>query len=87
MEKSIWEDYSKQNSFDKLNKNIKTDVLIIGGGISGILCGYELTKRGIDTVIIEQNKVGSGITKNTTSAIIATKIEYTISTCFYYCST
>lgn len=71
MEKSIWEDYSKQNSFDKLNKNIKTDVLIIGGGISGILCGYELTKRGIDTVIIEQNKVGSGITKNTTAFITA----------------
>lgn len=71
MEKSIWEDYSSINDFPKLEKNIKTKVLVIGAGISGILCGYELHKRGIDYVIVEQNKVASGITKNTTAFITA----------------
>ena len=71
VEKSIWEDYTNLNKFNKLQNNIKTNVLVIGAGISGILCGYELKKRGIDYVIVEQNRVASGITKNTTAFITA----------------
>ena len=43
---SIWVQGTKKPSFEALHGNIKTDVLIIGGGIAGILCAHELKKRG-----------------------------------------
>ena len=37
---SVWTDSVNFPNFDKLKKDIRTDVLIIGGGITGISCGY-----------------------------------------------
>lgn len=70
-EKSIWVDTIEMPSFPKLDKNINIDVLIIGGGITGILCAYELKKRNINAVIVEKRKIGQGITKNATAFITA----------------
>ena len=69
MQKSIWSDTVKLPAFKKLREDIKTDVLIIGGGLCGILCAYYLKKAGVDCVIAEGNKIASGITKNTTAKI------------------
>lgn len=66
---SIWTQNAQLSDFRKLEKDIKTDVLIIGGGITGILCGYMLRKAGIDCVIAEAAKIGSGTTKNTTAKL------------------
>ncbi|MBQ4557645.1 MAG: FAD-dependent oxidoreductase [Clostridia bacterium] len=66
--KSIWSDFSMPH-FERLEKDIKTDVLIIGGGIAGLLIAHELKKRGVDCVIAEANTICSGITKNTTAKI------------------
>lgn len=66
---SIWSDTSSFKSFDKLCEDIKTDVLIIGGGIAGLLCAYELKKSGIDYILIESDRICSGITKNTTAKV------------------
>ena len=66
---SIWSDSVKFPSFEQLKKDIKTDVLIIGGGITGILCAYMLKQAGIDYVLVEADKLCSGITKNTTAKI------------------
>lgn len=70
-EKSIWIDTVDLIPFPKLDKDIETDVLIIGGGITGILCSYELKNRNISSVILEKNRIGHGITKNTTAFISA----------------
>lgn len=67
--KSIWEEYKERPVFEKLKKDIKTDVLIIGGGITGILCAYMLKNAGVDCVLVEADKICSGITKNTTAKI------------------
>lgn len=42
---SIWSAETKLPEFQKLNGDIKTDVLIIGGGISGILTATCLNSR------------------------------------------
>ena len=70
-EKSIWLDNIEMPKFCKLNENIKTKVLVIGGGIAGILCAYEMKKRNIECVLVEAEKIGKGITKNTTAFITA----------------
>ena len=66
---SVWSDTAKLPSFSPLKGDIKTDVLIIGGGIAGIMCAYMLKSSGIDCVIAEASSICSGITKNTTAKI------------------
>ena len=68
MNKSIWEDVSLPK-FPKAKGDIKTDVLIIGGGIAGILTAYFLQKTGVDYVLAEQNEICSGVTNKTTAKI------------------
>ncbi len=65
--KSIWE--ADRPKFKSLERTIKTDVLIIGGGITGILCAYMLKEAGVQCILVEANKICSGITKNTTAKI------------------
>ncbi|MBO5716364.1 MAG: FAD-dependent oxidoreductase [Clostridia bacterium] len=67
--KSIWLETSEGLRFPTLEGDIKTDVLIIGGGIAGLLCLYELKKEGIDAILVEANEICSGITKNTTAKL------------------
>ncbi len=66
---SIWIEEIKRPCFDKLKQDIKTDVLIIGGGITGLLCAYMMKEAGIDCILVEADKICSGITKNTTAKI------------------
>lgn len=66
---SVWVQTASKPSFSALNGDIKTDVLIIGGGIVGILCAQKLKEAGVDYVLVEANKICGGITKNTTAKI------------------
>lgn len=56
-------------SFSPLKFDIECDVLIIGGGIAGILCAYELKNRGIKYVLVESGKIANKTTANTTAKI------------------
>ena len=68
---SVWSDTGAPPVFPSLGTNAKTDVLIIGGGMAGVLCGYFLRRAGVDCVIAEGGSVGGGVTKNTTAKITA----------------
>lgn len=66
---SIWEKTAQKPQFNVLNGNKKTEVLIIGGGIAGILCAYKLKNTGVDCMLCEADEICGGITKNTTAKI------------------
>lgn len=66
---SLWSATAKNEGFPTLRGDIKTDVVIVGGGLAGILCLKELTDRGVDAVLLEAKSIGSGVTKNTTAKI------------------
>lgn len=66
---SVWNENNNIRQFKPLEKNITTDVLIIGSGIAGLLCAYELKKADVDCVLVEAKKICSGITGNTTAKI------------------
>ena len=66
---SIWKETSKRVPFESLNGVKSTDILIIGGGIAGILCAYQLKRSGIDCILVEADEICSGITQNTTAKI------------------
>ncbi len=65
---SVWNDVERIK-FDSLSGDIKTDVLIIGGGMCGILCAYMLKNAGVDCVLVEADKILNGVTNYTTAKI------------------
>ena len=67
--KSVWEETVKLPRFPQLNKDIRTDVLIIGGGIAGILTAYYLHQNGVKYTLVEKGRICSGTTRNTTAKI------------------
>lgn len=66
---SIWSENSNMPHFESLKGTKKTDVLIIGGGMAGILCAYFLQQQGIDYLLAEGGSICGKITKNTTAKI------------------
>lgn len=74
--KSIWlseyGDASQQQESSKQRELPKdAHVVVIGGGISGILCAYLLKEQGIHAVILEAELCCSGQTGKTTAKITA----------------
>lgn len=67
---SFWLDsITMNNSFVKLNRDIDTEVCVIGGGIFGITCAYYLSKQGIDVTVLEQDKICEKVSGYTTAKI------------------
>lgn len=61
--------YGMPFTYPKLTTAVKTDVVIIGGGISGALTGYYLHKAGFDCVIVDGRSIGLGSTCASTSLL------------------
>lgn len=66
---SVWENSAGFPHCGRLTGSIKTDVLIIGGGIAGLLCAYKLHKAGVECTLVEANRICGGVTLYTTAKI------------------
>ncbi len=66
---SLWTQSVDIKSFEPLNSDIKTEVLIVGGGIAGVLCAYMLKKSGVKCVLIEADRILRGVSGYTTAKI------------------
>ncbi len=66
---SIWSKTTELPERGSLPGDITVDTAVIGGGMAGVLTAYQLRKRGIEAVVLEAKRVGSGQTKNTTAKI------------------
>ncbi len=67
--KSIWQSGAEFKKFPSLFEDEKTDVLIIGGGITGLLLAYELKKQNVNYILAEQGSVCNAVTSCTTAKI------------------
>jgi len=56
-------------SYPKLERDIKTDVLVLGGGISGALAAHYLIQEGIDCTLVDARTIGLGSTCASTSLL------------------
>ena len=66
---SIWQKYSENNINNNMFQTIKTDILIIGGGIAGLVTAYILSENNKNITLIDKNNIGNGITNKTTAKI------------------
>ena len=69
--KSLWQESCEIPEFSRLKGDISTDVLVIGGGFAGLMTAYCLSKKGVDCVLVEKDRICSATTANTTAKITA----------------
>ena len=68
---SLWLESVTLPDYAPLEKNLNTDVLIVGGGLAGVLCAHRLRELGVDCVLTEAETVCGGVTGHTTAKLTA----------------
>lgn len=58
-----------KHSYPSLRENIETEILIIGGGITGSFLAHQMIKDGYKTVLVDRREIGNGSTSATTSML------------------
>jgi glycine/D-amino acid oxidase-like deaminating enzyme/nitrite reductase/ring-hydroxylating ferredoxin subunit len=67
--KTYWLESTETIEFFTLDTNTACDVLVIGGGISGLTTAYLLSRSGVNVIVVEDGYIGSGETGRTTAHI------------------
>lgn len=56
-------------TYPSLQKNLNTEIIVIGGGITGALISHALIDNGYDVTLIDKRDIGQGSTSATTSML------------------
>ncbi len=65
--KSYWLDSTPDTNYPSLENDIDVDIVIIGGGLTGLNTAYLLQKEKLKVAIIEAEKICKGTTAYTTA--------------------
>jgi glycine/D-amino acid oxidase-like deaminating enzyme len=65
------------SSYPALEEDIKTDIVILGAGITGALAAYYLTNAGFEVTVVDKRHVGMGSTAAST-ALLQYEIDYSL---------
>lgn len=66
---SYWKSPVADTTYDSLTQDIEVDVVIVGGGITGLTSAYLLKRSGLTVAVLEKNTIGSGTTGGTTGKV------------------
>jgi len=66
------------NDYPSLRNDVETDIVIIGGGITGSLIAHRCLEEGFKTILIDRREIAHGSTSATTSML-----QYEIDTPLY----
>src|ERR1041385_8513160 len=64
---SYWRHTNGFPGFAALDRDMEVDVVVVGGGLTGITAAYLLRKEGVRVALIERDKLCSGDTGRTTA--------------------
>ena len=70
MNKSSWQP-TRAEKYPRLKKNQHFDVVIIGGGITGLSAAFFLKQAGKTVCVLERDRIGDGDTGHTTAHLTA----------------
>lgn len=66
---SYWLASTVKTSYPALEEDLKIDVAIVGGGMTGITSAYMLKREGLRVAVVEAGKILQGTTGHTTAKI------------------
>jgi glycine/D-amino acid oxidase-like deaminating enzyme/nitrite reductase/ring-hydroxylating ferredoxin subunit len=64
-----WSSYTHLPQFEALDRNLRVDVVIVGGGITGITAAYLLTRAGRTVALLERGRLAGIDTGHTTAHV------------------
>ncbi len=62
-----WSEHPRRLAYAKLDTNTQCDVVIVGGGLTGLTTAYLLSSAGQSVVLLERGRLGEGDTGYTTA--------------------
>jgi glycine/D-amino acid oxidase-like deaminating enzyme/nitrite reductase/ring-hydroxylating ferredoxin subunit len=68
---SLWLKAIPGDGYPSLEREVRADVAVLGGGITGLTTALLLARRGARVVVIEADRVGGGVTGNNTGKVTA----------------
>ena len=68
---SYWTDSAPLPRFPALAKNLEVDVIVVGGGITGITAAYLLKQDGQRVALLERGRLAAVDTGHTTAHLTA----------------
>ena len=68
---SLWSDAIPHGRFPALTGETTVDVAVVGGGITGVTTALLLKRAGLRVVLLEADRVGSGVSGNNTAKVTA----------------
>lgn len=75
--KSLWEDTAGEaRNFPVFEGEQETDIVVLGGGITGLTAALLLGRAGKNVVLLEARKIGLGTTGNSTGNLYAVVDEH-----------
>ena len=69
MKKSLWQKDNNLKKLKSVEENLKTDILIIGAGITGVSIAYNLINCNYKVVLIDRGKCFNDVTAKSTGKI------------------
>lgn len=57
------------NGYPSLHQDLRCDVVVLGGGISGAFVAERLTRAGMDVIVIDKRDIGAGSTSASTALL------------------
>jgi len=74
--RSLWMDIGPHLSAPTLQTDETCDVVIIGAGIAGLSCAYEISRRAMTVVVIDRGEIGGGMSARTTAHLASSLDDY-----------
>ncbi|AEJ43180.1 NAD(P)/FAD-dependent oxidoreductase [Alicyclobacillus acidocaldarius] len=68
--RTLWSESDiASTSYPRLDRDVQSDVVVVGGGIGGAIAAWEIAERGLDVVVLERHRVGMGSTRGNTGLL------------------
>ena len=55
--------------YPRLDGDVQSDVVVVGGGIGGAIAAWEIAERGFEVVVLERHRVSMGSTRGNTGLL------------------
>ncbi|MFH8570036.1 FAD-dependent oxidoreductase [Streptomyces sp. NPDC017993] len=68
-DESYWMATTGSTSYAPLAEDTEVDVAVIGGGVAGLSCAWELTRAGRRVALLEADRIAAGVTGYTTAKL------------------
>lgn len=67
--RSYWMESVPPTDLPVLDGDLDAAACVVGGGMTGLLCAYELAQAGVDVVVLEAGRIAASVTGYTTAKL------------------